>query len=92
MFGLATGLYKTYFSPATLSVLIIGPDCAGKTALLERLKVTQFSTARQLRHLAASNGGTVPLPRTPSGNKIGEATTTMTVGSSTRGTARPRNC
>ena len=70
MFGLATGLYKTYFSPATLSVLIIGPDCAGKTALLERLKVTQFSTARQLRHLAASNGGTVPLPQTPSGHKI----------------------
>ena len=67
MFGLATGLYKTYFSPATLSILIIGPDCAGKTTLLERLKVTQFSTARQLRHLAASNGGTVPLPRTPSG-------------------------
>lgn len=67
MFGLATGLYKTYFSPATLSILIIGPDCAGKTALLERLKVTQFSTARQLRNLAASNGGTVPLPRTPSG-------------------------
>ena len=67
MFGLATGLYKTYFSPATLSILIIGPDCAGKTALLERLKVTQFSTARQLRNLVASNGGTVPLPRTPSG-------------------------
>ena len=67
MFGLATGLYKTYFSPATLSILIIGPDCAGKTTLLERLKVTQFSTARQLRNLAASNGGTVPLPRTPSG-------------------------
>ena len=63
MFGLATGLYRTYFSPANLSILIIGPDCAGKTALLERIKVTQFSTARQLRTLAAAHGGTVPLPR-----------------------------
>jgi len=70
MFGLATGLYRTYFSPANLSILIIGPDCAGKTALLERIKVTQFSTSRQLRTLAAAHGGNVPLPRSTSGRMM----------------------
>jgi GTPase SAR1 family protein len=43
MFSLATGLYQSYFAPPKLSILVIGLDGSGKTALLERIKVTNFS-------------------------------------------------
>ena len=43
MFGLATGIYQSYFSTPQLNVLLLGGEGVGKTALLERLKVTQFS-------------------------------------------------
>lgn len=40
MFGLASGIYQSYFAPPKLSILIIGLDGSGKTALFERVKVT----------------------------------------------------
>jgi hypothetical protein len=43
MFSLATGIYQSYFAPPKLSILIVGLDNSGKTALLERIKVTNFS-------------------------------------------------
>jgi GTPase SAR1 family protein len=44
MFGLASGVYQNYFAPPKLSILIIGLDGSGKTALLERIKVTNITT------------------------------------------------
>mmetsp|Transcript_32774 Transcript_32774/g.43700 ORF Transcript_32774/g.43700 Transcript_32774/m.43700 type:complete len:382 (+) Transcript_32774:84-1229(+) len=44
MFGLAAGLYDAYLAPAKISILLVGVDDAGKTALLERVKVTQFDS------------------------------------------------
>ena len=44
MFSLATGIYQSYFEPPKLSILIIGIDGAGKTSLLERVKVTNINT------------------------------------------------
>ena len=44
MFSLASGIYQSYFAPPKLSILIIGCDGSGKTALLERIKVTSFAT------------------------------------------------
>lgn len=42
MFSLLTGAYDSYLAPTQLNLLVIGPPGVGKTALLERLKVTQF--------------------------------------------------
>ena len=44
MYSLATGIYQSYFAPPKLSILIIGIDGAGKTSLLERVKVTNINT------------------------------------------------
>lgn len=44
MFGLASGLYQNYFVPPEVSILLIGLDDAGKTTLLERVKVTDFNS------------------------------------------------
>ncbi len=44
MFGLANGVYQNYFAPPKLSILIVGLDGSGKTALLERIKVTNITT------------------------------------------------
>jgi hypothetical protein len=43
MFGLASGIYQSYFGTPQLNVLLLGGESAGKTTLLERLKVTQFA-------------------------------------------------
>eukprot|EP00591_Stephanopyxis_turris_P009491 CAMPEP_0195523314 /NCGR_PEP_ID=MMETSP0794_2-20130614/22321_1 /TAXON_ID=515487 /ORGANISM="Stephanopyxis turris, Strain CCMP 815" /LENGTH=288 /DNA_ID=CAMNT_0040653283 /DNA_START=55 /DNA_END=918 /DNA_ORIENTATION=- len=43
MFGLVSGLYSSYMAPKKISILIIGCDGAGKTAFLERCKVTHFN-------------------------------------------------
>lgn len=43
MFSLASGIYQNYFGTPQLNVLLIGMEDVGKTTLLERLKVTQFS-------------------------------------------------
>ena len=42
MFSLVNGLYDTFLAPTQLNLLIVGPPGAGKTALLERLKVTDI--------------------------------------------------
>mmetsp|Transcript_23453 Transcript_23453/g.25853 ORF Transcript_23453/g.25853 Transcript_23453/m.25853 type:complete len:306 (+) Transcript_23453:161-1078(+) len=44
MFGLASGVYQNYIATQQLNVLLIGCEGVGKTSLLERLKVTQFSS------------------------------------------------
>lgn len=43
MFSLVSGVYDAYFSPTKLNLLVVGANGVGKTALLERLKVTQFT-------------------------------------------------
>mmetsp|Transcript_50047 Transcript_50047/g.76104 ORF Transcript_50047/g.76104 Transcript_50047/m.76104 type:complete len:421 (-) Transcript_50047:47-1309(-) len=42
MFSLVTGLYDSYLAPSELTLLVVGAPGVGKTALLERLKVTQI--------------------------------------------------
>ncbi|CAJ1966614.1 unnamed protein product [Cylindrotheca closterium] len=42
MFSLVNGVYDNYLAPVQINLLIVGPAGVGKTALLERLKVTQF--------------------------------------------------
>jgi len=47
MFTLAAGLYDAYLVSREVSVLLIGCNNAGKTSLLERLKVTDFTASHQ---------------------------------------------
>jgi len=54
MFGLMSGLYESYLAPKQISILMIGCDESGKTALLERCKVTQFCSKREFRNLHKS--------------------------------------
>ncbi|KAG7337485.1 ADP-ribosylation factor family protein [Nitzschia inconspicua] len=42
MFSLFNGIYESYLAPSQLNLLIVGPPNAGKSALLERLKVTEI--------------------------------------------------
>ena len=49
MFGLVSGIYDAYLAPTQLNVLMVGPSSVGKTALLERIKVTQCSSKSVLR-------------------------------------------
>ena len=41
MFSLFEGLYDSFLAPAELNLVIVGVPGSGKTALLERLKVTK---------------------------------------------------
>ena len=43
MFSLVTGLYDSYLANPQIHVLVVGASGVGKTALLERLKVTQVA-------------------------------------------------
>mmetsp|Transcript_8020 Transcript_8020/g.12391 ORF Transcript_8020/g.12391 Transcript_8020/m.12391 type:complete len:129 (-) Transcript_8020:672-1058(-) len=45
MFSLASGIYQTYLTPTKLSLMVIGLEGTGKTTLLERFKVTNFTTS-----------------------------------------------
>jgi hypothetical protein len=42
MFSLLSGIYNNYFAAPQLNLLVVGAQGVGKTALLERIKVTQF--------------------------------------------------
>lgn len=42
MFSLFNGIYDSYLAPSQLNLLIVGGENSGKTALLERLKVTEI--------------------------------------------------
>jgi len=42
MFSLLNGVYDSYFAPTELNILVVGASRAGKTTLLERIKVTQM--------------------------------------------------
>jgi hypothetical protein len=44
MFSLFNGIYDSYLAPSQLNLLIVGAPNAGKSALLERLKVTEIPT------------------------------------------------
>jgi len=55
MFSLFSGVYDTYLAPPKLNLLIVGANGVGKTALLERLKVTQF-TKNKKPSIAATTG------------------------------------
>ncbi|CAB9519057.1 ribosylation factor-related protein 1 [Seminavis robusta] len=54
MFSLVSGVYESYFAPSQLNLLVVGASGAGKTALLERLKVTQFTKNKK----ASADDGT----------------------------------
>jgi GTPase SAR1 family protein len=43
MFSLASGIYQSYWATPQLNILVLGCEGVGKTTLLERCKVTQFS-------------------------------------------------
>ena len=47
MFSLLTGAYDSYFASPQLNLLLVGGQGAGKTALLERFKVTQITPSRR---------------------------------------------
>ena len=42
MFSLFNGIYDSYLAPTQLNLLVVGSPESGKTALLERLKVTEI--------------------------------------------------
>jgi len=42
MFSLVTGVYESYFASPQVNILVVGAQGAGKTTVLERLKVTTF--------------------------------------------------
>lgn len=44
MFSLLNGIYDSYLAPTQLNLLVVGGPLVGKTALLERLKVTDIPT------------------------------------------------
>ncbi|KAL3900080.1 MAG: hypothetical protein SGARI_006321, partial [Bacillariaceae sp.] len=44
MFSLFNGIYDSYLAPSQLNLLIVGGTNSGKSALLERLKVTEIPT------------------------------------------------
>jgi len=46
MFGLAAGLYDRVYAQPKISIVLVGCDNAGKTALLERCKVTKWTNSR----------------------------------------------
>lgn len=48
MFSLFSGVYDTYLAAPHLNVLVVGASGSGKTALLERLKVTEFAKKPKL--------------------------------------------
>jgi hypothetical protein len=54
MFSLFNGIYDSYLAPTQLNLLIVGPPIAGKSALLERLKVTDIPTSTRPRRSTSS--------------------------------------
>mmetsp|Transcript_25265 Transcript_25265/g.39126 ORF Transcript_25265/g.39126 Transcript_25265/m.39126 type:complete len:286 (-) Transcript_25265:60-917(-) len=56
MFGLAAGFYETYLAPPEMTILIVGCESSGKTALLERFKCSKFSNSRPHQSSNSSNG------------------------------------
>jgi hypothetical protein len=44
MFSLFNGIYDSYLAPSQLNILVVGGPLTGKSALLERLKVTEIPT------------------------------------------------
>jgi GTPase SAR1 family protein len=44
MFSLFNGIYDSYLAPSQLNILVVGGTNSGKSALLERLKVTEIPT------------------------------------------------
>jgi hypothetical protein len=53
MFSLFNGIYDSYLAPSQMNLLIVGAPSVGKTALLERLKVTEIPT-----RVKSNRGGT----------------------------------
>lgn len=53
MFGLASGIYQSYFTPPQINILLIGEEGTGKSSLCERIKVTQTSSKINTARLKA---------------------------------------
>lgn len=58
MFGLAAGFYETYLAPPEMTILIVGCESSGKTALLERFKCSNFSNSLPHRSAASKESKT----------------------------------
>ena len=54
MFSLVSGIYQAYLAPTQINVLVVGASGVGKTSMLERIKVTQFSTRAKSDHQTRS--------------------------------------
>jgi GTPase SAR1 family protein len=50
MFSLVNGIYQAYFSTPQLNILVVGAQSVGKTTLMERIKVTEFSKSTTKQH------------------------------------------
>ena len=57
MFSLLNGIYDSYFSPVQLNVLVVGGHGSGKTAFLERLRVTDIPTRSTGSGSSGRSGG-----------------------------------
>mmetsp|Transcript_35320 Transcript_35320/g.85481 ORF Transcript_35320/g.85481 Transcript_35320/m.85481 type:complete len:502 (-) Transcript_35320:54-1559(-) len=57
MFSLLNGIYDSYFSPVQLNVLVVGGHGSGKTAFLERLRVTDIPTRSSGSGSSGGSGG-----------------------------------
>lgn len=60
MFSLVSGLYQAYLAPSQLNILMVGASGVGKTSILERCKVTQFSTKGKPLHRASKGFESAP--------------------------------
>ena len=63
MYSLVAGIYDSYLAPTQLNLLIVGAPGVGKTALLERLKVTQIPKRPSKKpEMDVSNAVDMPQP------------------------------
>jgi GTPase SAR1 family protein len=61
MFSLVNGVYDAYFSPPKLNLLVVGAQSVGKTAVLERCKVTSFNRSKKAAAINLQQSEKLPI-------------------------------